>query len=414
MPELLIRPGANDYEVIRDLLTPGAGAVLLPGARPLIDRLVLDAHVAKSRPDFAEAAGHAGVPVLVDPLTVFWQGELREADKWSQLPFGEASRLSPDELANDFRREKLVAEVVDFEIAMGATAIIPPYLYAASPSDPHFEIGLDMLRATSRYMARNGIALPVIPVFCARLQSFGPEKAWREGVDRFAAVAVDLGPEAIAVCLSPAGALNKDSYNKVFRLFAATRRVKRTGTRVFAWRQGIYGPGLVAAGIDGYETGIGTREQSNLAQVIASRKPPKPGKKNKGGAGPGIYLEPLRRSVISKVGETLLGHRSMRPKLMCDDERCCPNGAASTLDQRRHHAVRSRSRELAAIEHQPHISWRLHQIGKDARSAAAIAVQANEVLREAKVKERIGVPGYEALAGVMDFLQSSAEEAEAA
>ena len=73
MPELLIRPGANDHEVIRDLLTPGAGAVLLPGARPLIDRLVLDAHVAKARPDFSEAAGHAGVPVLIDPLTVFWQ-----------------------------------------------------------------------------------------------------------------------------------------------------------------------------------------------------------------------------------------------------------------------------------------------------------------------------------------------------
>ena len=31
----------------------------------------------------------------------------------------------------------------------------------------------------------------------------------------------------------------------------------------------------------------------------------------------------------------------------------------------------------------------------------------------AELKERIGVPGYEALAGVMDFL-SSAEEAEAA
>lgn len=414
MPELLIRPGANDHEVIRDLLAPGAGTVLLPGARPLIDRLVLDAHVAKSRPDFAEAAGHAGMPVLIDPLTVFWQGNLREADKWRQLPFGEASRLLPDELANDFRREKLVAEVVDFEIAMGATAIIPPYLYAASPSDPYFEIGLEMLRATSRYMTRNGIALPVIPVFCAQLQSFGPEKAWREGVDRFASVSVDLGPEAIAVCLSPAGALAKDSYNKIFRLFAATRRVKRMGTRVIAWRQGIYGPGLVAAGIDGYETGIGTREQTSLAQTIASRKPPKPGKKPSGGAGPGIYLEPLRRSVISKVGETLLGHRSMRPKLMCDDERCCPNGAASTLDQRRHHAVRSRSRELAAIEHQPHISWRLHQIGKDARTAAAIAVQANEVLKAAKVKERIGVPGYEALAGVMDFLQSAAEEANAA
>ena len=56
MPELLIRPGANDHEVIRDLLTPGAGAVLLPGARPLIDRLVLDPQVAKYPPELAEAA----------------------------------------------------------------------------------------------------------------------------------------------------------------------------------------------------------------------------------------------------------------------------------------------------------------------------------------------------------------------
>lgn len=414
MSELLIRPGPNDHEVISDLLAPGTGAVLLPRARPLIDRLVLDAHVAKARPEFAETARHAGVPVIVDPLTFYLQGELREADKWSQLPFGDARRLTADEIGNPFRREKLVAEVVDLEVEMGATVIVPPYTYAGSPTDPFFNVGLELLRATSRYMSKNGISLPMVPIFCARLQSFGSEKSWQEGVDRFARSAVDLGPEAIGVCLSPAGSLAKDSYNKVFRLFAATRRVKRTGARIFAWRQGIYGPGLVAAGIDGYETGIGTREQASIAQTISSRKPPKPGKKPSGGAGPGIYLEPLHRSVISKVGETLLGHRSMRPKLMCDDERCCPNGAASTLDQRRHHAVRTRSRELGQIENQPHITWRLDQIGKDARAAASLAVQANDVLEKAKVKERIGVAGYESLAGVMDFLQASAEEAEAA
>lgn len=414
MPELLIRPGANDHEVIKDLLAPGAGAVLLPRARPLIDRLVLDAQVAEARRDFAETARDAGVPVLVDPLTIYLQGELREADKWVQLPFGEARKLTADELGNPFRREALVASVVDFEVERGATAIIPPYPYVSSPTDPFFELALDLLRGTSRYMSRNGIALPVVPILCAQLKSFGSEKSWREGIDRFASAALDLGPEAIGVCLSPAGSLHDDSYNKILRLFAATRRVKKTGTRVIAWRQGIYGPGLVAAGIDGYETGIGTRERANVASAIRARKPPRPGKKPSGGAGPGIYLEPLHRSVVSKVGETLLGHRSMRPKLMCDDERCCPNGAASTLDQRRHHAVRSRSRELAAIENQPHVSWRLHQVGKDARSAVNLAVQANRVLEEAGVRERIGVSGYEALAVVMDFLKASVEEVKAA
>lgn len=413
MPELLVRPGINDHEVIKDLLAPGAGTILLPRARPLIDRLVLDAQVAEARADFAEAARDAGLPVLVDPLTIYLQGELREADKWVGLPFGEARKVTAEELSNPFKREALVARVVEFEVSRGATAIIPPYPYVSSPTDPFFQVALDMLRATSRFMSRNGIALPIIPIFCAKLQSFGPEKTWKDGIDRFANVALDLGPEAIGICLSPVGAIKDDSYNKVLRLFAATRRLKQTGTRVIAWRQGIYGPGLVAAGIDGYETGIGTREQANIAGAITARKP-KPNKKSSGGAGTGIYLEPLHRSVISKVGETLLGHQSMRPKIMCDDERCCPNGVASTIDQRRHHAVRTRSRELAEIENQPHESWRLHQISKNARAAANLAVQANSVLKDAGLKERLGTSGYEALAGVMEFIQAESGKTEAA
>ena len=135
-------------------------------------------------------------------------------------------------------------------------------------------------------MSRNGISLPVVPILCARLKSFGPEKSWRTGLDRFAAAALDLGPEAIGLCLSPAGSLRDDSYNKVLRLFAATRRLKQTGTRVIAWRQGIYGPGLVAAGIDGYETGIGTRERANVASAITARSRPSPEGSPPGAPGP--------------------------------------------------------------------------------------------------------------------------------
>src|SRR5437588_328542 len=98
-------------------------------------------------------------------------------------------------------------------------------------------------------------------------------------------------------------------------------------------------------GLDGYETGIGTREQSNVAGMISSRKPKPAGKKRKGSGGlPGVYLEPLGRSVPSPIAETLLGSRAMRPKVMCDDERCCPDGAGSTLDHRAPHAVRTRAR----------------------------------------------------------------------
>lgn len=412
MPELLIRPGINDHEVIQDLLAPGGASVFLPGARPLIDRLVIDAHVAASRPQFADAASGVGVPVLIDPLTPLWQGEQREEDKWSLLPFGRPERLTPGEF-NQFAVERLTAQAVTYQAERGATAIIPPYVYVSSPADPFFDIAMDFLRATARHMSKAGLALPVVPVFCAQLKGLGAEKTWADGVDRFTKTALDLGPEAIAVCLSPSGAAG-DSYSKVLRLFAAVRRIKQSGIRVIAWRQGIYGLGLVAAGLDGYETGVGTRERTDLSAVINSRKPPNPGEKRSGGAPLGIYLEPLRRSFSSAIGETLLGHRGIRPKVMCDDERCCPNGAASTLDQRRQHAIRTRARELAALEAQPHMSWRLHQIAQDARAAGQLAVQANDVLRTAGVGQQIGTAGYQSLAQVADFLRASAADARAA
>jgi hypothetical protein len=414
MAELLIRPGINDHEVIQDLLAPGGAAILLPNSRPLIDRLVIDAHVAQARPELAEAASAAGVGVLIDPLTPLWQGELRAQDKWAQLPFGTAQVLDGGRLGNPFVRKDLTARAVSFQADQGATAIIPPYPYVSGPNDPMFQVGLDFIRGTARYMREAGIALPMIPVLCAQLQRFGGEKSWRNGIDHFTNVAVDLGPESIALCLSPAGN-GADSYNKVRRLFAAARHVKQTGVGVVAWRQGVYGHGLVAAGLDGYETGIGTREQCNIAGSIASRKPPKPGTKRRGG-GPsvGIYIEPLRRSVSPRVGETLLGHRSLRPKVMCDDERCCPDGAASTLDQRRHHAVRSRAREMAALEAQPHVAWRLHQVAKDARAAQDLAIQANRVLREAGIPEQLGTANMASLAQVTEHLQAELSGTEAA
>ena len=203
MSELLIRPGPNDHTVIQDLLAPGGAAVFLPRARPLIDRLVVDAHVAKARPEFANAATAAGVPVVVDPLTPFWQGELREKDKWAQLPFGRSEKLDVAALSNPFVQETLVSQVVDFQVEHGATAVIPPYPYVTSPADPFFDLALDLLRITARYMRQNGLALPVLPVLCARLQGFGTEETWPAGIDRFANAALDVGPEAIGICMSP-------------------------------------------------------------------------------------------------------------------------------------------------------------------------------------------------------------------
>ena len=64
---------------------------------------------------------------LIDPLTPLWQGELRQNDPWANLEFGNHERLSPGDLSSPLKRETLGAQVVDFQVAHGATAVVPPY-----------------------------------------------------------------------------------------------------------------------------------------------------------------------------------------------------------------------------------------------------------------------------------------------
>jgi hypothetical protein len=401
MGELLIRAGHADHRVVGDLLAPG-GAIAL--RRP-IDRLVADAHTAARRQELAEAASAGGVPFLVDPLTPLLQVPVAENDPWvRRLSFGTAYAQSPSEMS-ELDRERLAWEVVETEVELGATAIIPPYLFCDHPGDPAFEVSLDLLATTGRIMRREGVNLPLLPVLCAQHRSFCGDDSWPGGIDRFAAAAAELGPHAIAVCFSPCGAPG-DSYAKVLRLFTAMQRLKRCGAPTLAWRQGIFGPGLVAAGLDGYETGIGVGERSDVKHVLASRAP-KRSQARRGGPPSMIYLEPLGRSVPRPVAETLLGDRAMRARLLCDDERCCPDGVHSMLDDSPSHAVRSRARRLTALDDMPHRSWRLHQIAKEANTAAMLAKKGTLVLGAEGETTQLPSTAQDALARVAEFLRAA-------
>jgi hypothetical protein len=390
MAELLIRAAFNDHLVVGDLLAPSTGARLVP-PRPTINQLVADAHVAEARPIFCELAQSAGVPYLVDPNTPFIQSEVAEDDRWARLPYAQASAVAP----NTINAARLVAEVVNFQLEKGATTIIPPYFYSSSPTDPWFILSLSLIDETARFMRDNDVQLPMLPVLCAQLQSFGNHLLWSRGLDRFTERVTGVEGSSIALCLSPAGN-GQDSYGKVRRLFEATRHVKASGLRTIAWRQGIYGPGLVAAGIDGYECGMGTNEQTNVPRQQASRKPCDDGKRQ-GGGGSGIFIETLGRSVPRRVGQILLGSTKMRAKVMCDDEGCCRTVTA-TLDKPREHAVRSRARLLSNLTEQPATRWRLNHISQEASGAVTLAVQANRVLEAAGAIERIDSRNLEALA----------------
>lgn len=408
--ELLIRPALNDHEVVADLLAPGGTAIMIGKHRPIVSRLVVDAPVVAKRPQFAEAAAGAGIPFLVDPLTSLLQGETREEDPWAKLAFATHKRVEAAAFGDRESRAEFVARVIDFELEHGATGIIPPYPYVSGPDDPWFGVALEWVGLTRAYLDSLGVALPIIPIFCGQLMKFGADKAWGGGLDRFAATAVNAGAQDISICLSPAGS-GKDSYHKVWRLFHAFEHVKKiSGLPVLAWRQGIFGPALVAAGVDGYETGIGISEQSNVRGNINARKPPKPGQESGRGGAAGIYLEPLGRSVNPRVARQLLGDMTMRAKVMCTDERCCPHGVASTLDHPREHAVRSRARELATLAALPARSWRLNHVVTKTNGALILATQANRVLSDAGEKLRIHTPGIEALSRVAEELRRADSE----
>jgi hypothetical protein len=396
MASLLIRAALNDHVVVGDLLALGGGP-RLASRRPPISQLVADGHVAAARPALAEHARAAGIPYIVDPDTPLLQSPVDPEDRWVKLPFGEAEEMAPEAV----RLDELIESVTEFEVEQGATVIVPPYFYASSPADPWFQLTVSSIQRTAGYLEEAGIRLPVAPVLCAQLQSFSPQTAWNSGIDRFAAAAMDADAASLAICLSPAGA-GTDGYGKVMRLFQAAGRAKEHGLPVLAWRQGIYGPALVAAGLDGYECGLGTGEQTNIARRQFSRKPQTDGDQASGG-GAGIFVDPLGRSVPRRVGKVLLGDVGMRPKVMCDDEGCCPSVAA-TLDNSRHHAVRTRARTLTELATQPHRRWRLNHIARHASAAATLAAQANRVLESEGIKQQIKARNLEALAQVMRLL----------
>lgn len=408
--ELIVRAALNDHQVVADLLAPGGAAVMIGNARPVISRVIVDAPSAARRPQFAEAAAGAGVPFLVDPLTPLLQGETRDEDPWAQLDFGRPAETGVSAFAERVERAAYVQQVIDFQLAAGATALIPPYPYVHGPEDAWFAVALDWVRLTREYLNSLGVALPVVPVFCGQLMSFGAERAWDLGLDRFAATAADIGASAIGVCLSPVGS-GKDSYHKVWRLFQAFSHIREVfGGPVIAWRQGVFGPALVASGMDGYETGMGISEQSNVRSNIAARRPPKPGADPGRGGSSGVYIEPLGRSVNPRVARILLAEMGMRAKIMCTDERCCPQGVTSTLDHSREHAVRSRARELATLSALPARSWRLNHIVTKTNGAVTLAKQANRVLAQSEEALRIHTLGLEALARVAEELRRADSE----
>lgn len=408
MAELLIRPTRNDHVAIADLLIPAARASLASVRRP-ISRLVVDAPLAHEFPQYREAALEAGTSLIVDPRTDLLQVATDPKIGWGKLPYAR-HEPSVDLLTNSFMLAALVESVVTFQIEAGASAVVSPYFYAQSPEDPAFAATLECLRLTARELRQRGAGLPLIAVLCGSHRGFARQPTFAAGIDRFAAAALDVGPQMLALMLSPNGK-GDEGQAKVLQLFTAAQRLKTTGATVMAWRQGFYGPGLVAAGLDGYETGTGVGERTDLATAYNSVKPgSRDGDGPKGTPAP-VFFEALGRSLPRPMSRLLLDHPAARGLLACRDQRCCAHGYASMTEtgNRRQHNVRTRARGLRDVEAMPHTPWRLHQIAKDAYATTVTTMKVNAILEDINSSTQLTTRGHESLAHVAELLSRTSE-----
>ena len=407
MLELLIRPTHGDHLVLEDLLAPSP----LHEHRP-IDRIVLSAHDAARDERLLEAARKSGAPLVIDPLTMLLQDHIDPDDPWVRLvPFGRATALHADEISSPFALEEIVAQTIEFQVDRGATTIIPPYFYAAHPDSPMFAASLAAIGRTVRRMRADGVSLPVMPLLCVQLRGFTAGVGWQRALDRFVAAAIDVGPQTIALYLSPLGN-GRESYAKLLHAHLVARHLRAAGVPTIAWRQGTYGSALVAAGLDGYECGMGIGEHGDVRGFIGARKPRKPSTEPQSRfAASGIYIPSLRRSVPPKVARALFDDARLRGRFICDSITCCPRGTDSMLQSKgRAHAVRSRARELTELAQMPSEKWRLNHVAKQAASSYVTATKANEILARAGLVERIRIEGYAALEQIAELLRTHQPE----
>jgi hypothetical protein len=363
MAELLIRAGAQDAALVQTVL--GGPSHHRP------HRVIVDAHVASAAPSISLSAKAAGVPFLVDPQTFYLQDAQHPADPWAQLSFADPQRSSPSDLCRPRQIDALVAGVVEYQIACGATAVVMPYVHVEAVDDGWSEVQAALWHATRRYLDRAGMALPTVAVLALGWRLLD-RSSWPDGLDRLRRDLDRADPTEVALAASKVDAGVKPE-ERLASLIAVTRRLGRRHP-VIAWQQGTLGEAAVAAGARGYECGIAWRERCDLRGAMSAHRQRASG----GGARP-VYIAALKRGLPKASIRSLLEHPRIAAELVCLDVSCCPGGRRALLEDNRAHSIRARLRGLEAVAQADRPAWRWHLLAREAAAGLELAARINVV-----------------------------------
>ena len=399
---LHVRVGRNDKVVLEELLGP-----VVAGARPIrpipVDVVVTDAQVARAVPRIARTARMAGVPLVIDPLTPLLVSEQRTEDSWTELPYARPAAVELSAFGPQSAQDVLVHKVITYQRDQGATRLIPPYIYSPSPDSREHRINIDLMRTTAKYVKDADISTPIMPVLAVSLREYGVADSWSSGIDDLLDAVAALNAMSVAVSWSSSSA-SKASLDSLLLLLSASRHIAGRLPLV-AWRGGLYGSALVAAGAIGYETGLGYLESVHYPRMASSRRP-RPSRTGGGGSA-SVYVAAFGRSIPRSTAAAVLSDPKLAAALVCSDEFCCPNGIESMTANWRQHAARQRSRALQDLADMPSTSWRLNHVASTARRGADDARLANQVLSRAGLSESLPEKSLAALAQATDLVRST-------
>lgn len=375
MAELLIRASLQDQALLRRIFGTDAQPPRAP-LRP--DRVVVDAHVPARTSEFSRIARQSGVAFIVDPQTYFFQDAQPAGDRWSSLPFGLPRALTPEEASRPVFLSDLTRRVIDYQVVHGATAIIPPYVYVDRPGSEWIDVQVAMWDHAGQYVDSEAIALPVLAVTAVGWRMLQPICGTRALGSMTRALA-DLAPREVALAASKID----DGAHPDERAMDLVLMVEqlRKDYSVVLWQQGRLGELGIAAGAQGYETGIGWREGCDLPATMSSRR-----RAQSGGSRSTrpIFVGPLGRSVGKRSLEEIRHYRDVWTRLICTDRDCCPDGGPAILDNGRGHTVVQRVRRLSELSRIETPVWRWQKLAEAADRGLELASRINRLAQTNK------------------------------
>lgn len=402
-PKLILRVDQTVASGVGDLIATSRTSD--PPA-PVVDAVLIEAHHAETLKDFRVTVREAGIPLWVDPMTVFWQGYTEPEFKWNGLKYGGTEPFDLNALEDEFI-DDLAKLVVNTQVDAGATIILTPYLYADGPDTIEFRLTLKLIEATAKYMDAVGLrpGRQLVAVFAGNITGLGADSPRELAIARFSGALSRSGITSVATVVGPVdGKETAVKLMRMFRIHTDLASIAGVGS-VYPLRQGLYGEALVALGMAGYETGVNTKEKNNLKSTIRARsKPRNPDAPS--GSYQGLYVERFGQCIPLKKAKMLFENPAATGIIGCHDPSCCRNGVKSSQSNRIAHAVRSRSRTLNELSGIPQERWRLNYVQGKARDRYDAATTLNGILqaidKERQTPYQVPTKGFAAVADVFE------------